>query len=153
MQSESSEQAEGSLRQDPLGEDSRGGQYFYFAQGFEDCRLYRQQLPIKPKTKSHKKVKPALLAEATAAIELGEAGWETVATTLEEIEELSDRFSTSRNRSEKSISSRLASDILPRLRETVAARRRAEERAAAIEAMPRKRSSRIQVSSIPVSSA
>ena len=39
----------------------------------------------------------------------------------------------------------IASDILPQLIESVAARRRAEEKQAAIEAMPKKRSSRLQV--------
>ncbi|KAK9858425.1 hypothetical protein WJX84_005475 [Apatococcus fuscideae] len=142
---ESSEQPEGSLRHTAIGEDSRGGQYFYFSLAFEDCRLYRQQPPIRSKPKSHKKQKPADLAEAATAAELGEADWETAATSVEEIEGVADSFSNSRNRAEKSLSATLVRDILPKLRETVAARRRAEERAAAIEAMPRKRSSRIQV--------
>ena len=39
----------------------------------------------------------------------------------------------------------LSMDILPQLVESAAARRRAEEKQAAIEAMPKKRSSRLQV--------
>ena len=39
-------------------------------------------------------------------------------------------------------------DILPQLVESAAARRRAEEKQAAIEAMPKKRSSRLQVHSV-----
>lgn len=40
--------------------------------------------------------------------------------------------------------------MLPKLVETVAARRRAEERAALLESMPRKRSNRLQVVGVGV---
>ena len=50
-----------------------------------------------------------------------------------------------RNGKDKALHDLIASDILPQLIESAAARRRAEEKQAAIEAMPKKRSSRLQV--------
>ncbi len=46
---------------------------------------------------------------------------------------------------DKALHDLIATDILPQLIESAAARRRAEEKQAAIEAMPKKRSSRLQV--------
>ena len=50
-----------------------------------------------------------------------------------------------RSGKDKSLHDMIAADILPQLIESAAARRRAEEKQAAIEAMPKKRSSRLQV--------
>ena len=51
-----------------------------------------------------------------------------------------------RNAKEKLLHNRLMSDILPQLELTVAARRKAEEKAALRDAIPKKRSTRLQVS-------
>ena len=53
-----------------------------------------------------------------------------------------------RSGKEKLLHDLVSLDILPQLVESAAARRRAEEKQAAIEAMPKKRSSRLQVHSV-----
>lgn len=50
-----------------------------------------------------------------------------------------------RSGKDKALHDLITADILPQLIESAAARRRAEEKQAAIEAMPKKRSSRLQV--------
>ena len=50
-----------------------------------------------------------------------------------------------RSGKDKALHDLIGTDILPQLIESAAARRRAEEKQAAIEAMPKKRSSRLQV--------
>ena len=50
-----------------------------------------------------------------------------------------------RSGKDKALHDLVSEDILPQLVESAAARRRAEEKQAAIEAMPKKRSSRLQV--------
>lgn len=55
------------------------------------------------------------------------------------------RMESSRSKAEKALGAALAADVLPRYVETAAARRRAADRAAALEAAPKKRSSRLQV--------
>jgi hypothetical protein len=52
------------------------------------------------------------------------------------------RLKPSKLRADKELHAQLADHILPRLEETAAARRRAEEKAALWEALPKKRSSR-----------
>ena len=120
------------LRDEPLGEDAKGNLYYFFSTAGEDCWLYRQEPPRK---RQPKKQWPAG----------GDEGrWETVCTTLEELEQLIERLSASRNRDEKRLHDELVEDIQPMLVETAGARRKAEERAAAMEAVPKKRSSRLQ---------
>jgi hypothetical protein len=65
---------------------------------------------------------------------------------LQEITELTERLSGSRNKAERALRDSICDDVLPGLLDSVAARKRASERLAAIEAAPRKRSSRLQVS-------
>jgi hypothetical protein len=120
------------LRHEPIGEDSKGYRYFYFSNNNEDCRLYREEPPRKRPGKKYKD-------------KSDEALWETVCTTMEEMSDFSAKLSASRNKNDKALHDLLTTDILPKLIDTVQARRRAEERAAALEAMPKKRSSRIQV--------
>ncbi|KAK9815143.1 hypothetical protein WJX73_008682 [Symbiochloris irregularis] len=122
----------GSLRHFPVGEDSRGGRYFYFSGNNEDCRLYREEPPRK---KSGKRTDGPH----------EQATWETVCTTLEDIEGLADKFTASKHKAERSLHTVLADGILPRLVETANARKRAQEKAAALEALPKKRSSRLQL--------
>ena len=120
------------LRDEPLGEDARGNLYYFFSTAGEDCWLYRMDPPRK---RQPKKQWPAG----------GDEGrWEPVCTTLEELAQLIERLSASRNRDEKRLHDELVGDIQPMLVETAGARRKAEERAAALEAVPKKRSSRLQ---------
>jgi len=118
------------LRDEPLGQDAQGNLYYFFSTGGEDCWLYRAQPPAQPGAKRR----------AGGA----DARWEAACTTLEELEDLIRRLGASRNRDEKRLADELAEDIQPMLLETAGARRRAEERAAAMEALPKKRSSRLQ---------
>ena len=122
------------LRHLPIGEDARGCRYFFFSDQSEDCRLYREEPPGKRQGKKHKGE---------------EALWETACITLEDLADFSARLGASRNKSDKALHEVLEGDILPQLRDTVQARRKAEERAAALEAMPKKRSSRLQVGGSP----
>lgn len=67
---------------------------------------------------------------------------------LQEITELTERLSGSRNKAERALRDAICDGMLPGLLDSVAARKRASERLAAIEAAPRKRSSRLQVSNV-----
>jgi hypothetical protein len=68
--------------------------------------------------------------------------WHTASTDLEELQELVAKLARSKHGKEKELHKLLAGSILPKLEETANARRRAEEKAALYEAMPKKRSSR-----------
>ncbi|KAL0055404.1 hypothetical protein WJX82_000047 [Trebouxia sp. C0006] len=119
------------LRQEPVGEDTKGNLYYYFSFNNEDCRLYRQEPPFKKSAKRRRSG--------------GEdAQWETVCTTVEEMADFVESLSAARIGKDKALHDLIATDILPQLIESAAARRRAEEKQAAIEAMPKKRSSRLQ---------
>ncbi|KAK9843428.1 hypothetical protein WJX81_001990 [Elliptochloris bilobata] len=120
------------LRDEPLGEDAKGNLYYFFSTAGEDCWLYQMEPPRKRIAKRQR-------------LTSGEALWEPVCTTLEELADFIQRLSTSRNREEKRLHDELVEDIQPMLLETAGARRKAEERAAAMEAVPKKRSSRLQV--------
>mmetsp|Transcript_6943 Transcript_6943/g.12014 ORF Transcript_6943/g.12014 Transcript_6943/m.12014 type:complete len:461 (-) Transcript_6943:372-1754(-) len=116
------------LRQEPLGADGEGRLYFHFASDGEDCRLYRETSAIVsggklPKLKS-------------------DAQWETVCVTLEDVEELIARLRKGK-KADKALGKSLENDVLKPLEETRAARERQLKRALEMEAMPRKRSSRI----------
>lgn len=132
VQVEGPDEPAGAVRHLPIGEDSRGARYFFFSGNNEDCRLYREEPPRKRTGK-----KPDGLDS--------QAGWETVCVTLEDLSEFASSLESSRNRGERSLYSTLANGILPRLVETANARKRAQEKAAALEAVPKKRSSRLQV--------
>ena len=129
---EGSEAAPDSLREEPIGVDIAGNRYFFFsgAEGL-DCRLYMEEPPGRK--------------------QLGKRGrtpgapWKTVCTSLEEMTGFLEKLSTSRHKAEKELHGVVADDILPQLVEATHARRKAEEKAALLEAMPRKRSNRIQV--------
>ena len=122
------------LRHLPIGEDAKGCRYFFFSDQNEDCRLYREEPPGRRQGKKHKGE---------------EALWGTACITLEDLSDFSARLGASRNKSDRALHEVLEADILPQLRDTVQARRKAEERAAALEAMPKKRSSRLQVGTRP----
>ena len=72
--------------------------------------------------------------------------------SVQELQELAKRMESSRNKAEKRLGAALVGGLLPRYLETGGGRRRAAERAAALEAAPKKRSSRLQVR-LPTSSA
>ena len=63
----------------------------------------------------------------------------------QEMEELASRMDTSRSKVEKRLAGVLLQQVLPSARESAAGRRRAAERDMALEAAPKKRSSRLQV--------
>lgn len=65
-------------------------------------------------------------------------------TTLDEVERLVEKLGRSKDCKDKALVEVLTTTVLPKLVETEQARKRAEEKAAKLEAMPRKRSTRIQ---------
>lgn len=201
LQVELAESSVDALRQEPIGEDNKGNLYYYFSFNNEDCRLYRQEPPLKKSAKRRRS-------------STDDAQWETICTTVEEMADFVESLNASRYADElwqaynhtgagtqllyttanpvmmhpcnlhalrhtqclaqqtvqqlfsllpnahckpsnmqiacrsgkdKALHDLIASDILPQLIESAAARRRAEEKQAAIEAMPKKRSSRLQV--------
>lgn len=80
------EQTDGSvdaLRQEPIGEDSKGNLYYYFSFNNEDCRLYRQE--------------PATRKAAKRRRSNGEdTDWETVCTSVEEMADFVESLSVAR---------------------------------------------------------
>lgn len=71
------------LRQEPVGEDTKGNLYYYFSFNNEDCRLYRQEPPFKKSAKRRRSG--------------GEdAQWETVCTTVEEMADFVESLSAAR---------------------------------------------------------
>ncbi|GIL54370.1 hypothetical protein Vafri_9931 [Volvox africanus] len=122
----------GPLRQRPIGEDSRGRRYYFFSgTGFEDAFLFRETPP-----------RATGKGGRDASAEADAAEWCTECTTLEEVQELSHRMGTSRNRNERALHAALE-EILPKLTASMEARRKAEERAVLYESMPKKRSDRL----------
>ena len=68
------------LRTEPIGEDAKGCLYYFFSSsGWEDCRLYRTEPPAGKK--AAKKEGPR---------------WQTVCTTLEELQAFAEQLSSSR---------------------------------------------------------
>jgi len=51
MQVELADSSVDGLRQEPVGEDTKGNLYYYFSFNNEDCRLYRQEPPFKKSAK------------------------------------------------------------------------------------------------------
>ena len=68
------------LRQEPIGEDSKGKLYYYFSFNNEDCRLYRQE-PLDRKSAKRRRSNEE------------ENDWETVCTSVEEMAEFVDSLS------------------------------------------------------------
>lgn len=68
------------LRTEPIGEDAKGCLYYFFSSsGWEDCRLYRMDPPAGKK--AAKKEGPR---------------WQTVCTTVEEMQAFAEQLSSSR---------------------------------------------------------
>lgn len=132
LQVENPEYTSDALRHYPIGEDAKGSRFYYFSTNNEDCRLYREEPPKKGwKGKDN---------DPDA-----ESVWQTQTTTLEELQDFADKLAVSRNIREKMLHEVLQMQILPKLIETANARKRAEEKAAMLATMPKKRSSRLQV--------
>jgi hypothetical protein len=115
------------LRHEPIGLDAKGHRYFFLSDDNEDTRLYREWQPGKKQR------------EEDVAL------WQTVAISLEELSDFAARLGASRNRNDKALHDLLTTELLPRLIDSVPARRKVTERWEALEAMPKKRSSRLQV--------
>ncbi len=79
---------------------------------------------------------------ADAEGDIEQTRWHTACSSLEELQALVAKLAGSKHSKEKELHKLLAGSILPKLEETANARRRAEEKAALYEAMPKKRSSR-----------
>ena len=126
-QAEDPEQGPDFLRHFPIGVDAVGARYFFFSQANEDCRLYREAPPKQSQEDSDA------------------ADFETVCTDLDQLMEFTDKLAESGHEGEQELHGMLQSVVLPALQDTVAARRRAEERLKNIENMRHKRSSRLQV--------
>lgn len=130
------------LRHYPIGEDSQGNTYYYFAIGGEDCRLYqlepayyRRPKPRKLRSKVRKggkklKAKQQEEEEDSEAelLEVEEPRWTTTCSTLEEMQEWAEKLGKSRNPADKSLHQLVADEILPKLVETANARKRALEK-------------------------
>lgn len=126
------------LRRRPIGVDYKGSRYFFFSSEYEDCRLYREDPPKQVVMRKGKKVYVDMEEGE------GETTWHTQATTLEELQRFAASFKGSKHRGEKLLSDKLFRDIIPGLIETELTRRKAEEKQAYLESLPKKRSSRIQ---------
>ena len=116
------------LRHEPIGLDAKGHRYFFLADDNEDTRLYREWQPGRKQKEDGE-----------------DALWQTVAIGLEELSDFAARLGASRNKNDKALHDLLTTELLPRLIDSVPARRKASERWQALEAMPKKRSSRLQV--------
>ncbi|CAD7703921.1 unnamed protein product, partial [Ostreobium quekettii] len=121
------------LRASPIGCDARGNRYYLFATRYEDCRVYKEE--ILRKSKARKKGGP---------VEAPDPQWRTVCSTIDQLEAFVDKFHTSRNANERALYAVLNDEVLPEMLRSEKARRRAEERAAQLEAAPLKRSTRIK---------
>eukprot|EP00854_Cymbomonas_tetramitiformis_P015319 gene15319-18124_t len=117
------------LREEPIGEDSSGALYYHLASNGEDCRIYRQMLPQLTGGKA-----PKLKTPET---------WETICTTMDELRDWIFQLKKLKPKVEKELYKTLSKEILPKLEESAAAREKQERKARELEAMPRKRSSRI----------
>jgi hypothetical protein len=83
LQVEMADSSVDGLRQEPVGEDTKGNLYYYFSFNNEDCRLYRQEPPFKKSVKRRRSG--------------GEdAQWETVCTTVEEMADFIESLSAAR---------------------------------------------------------
>ena len=72
-----------------------------------------------------------------------DAEWHTECTTLEELEAFAEYYKASPDEGEQAMYAKLTEVVVPKLRETAAARKRAADRQRAYEAAPKKRSGRI----------
>ena len=92
------EQGDGSvdaLRQEPVGEDSRGNLYYFFSFNNEDCRLYKQEPPARKSAKRRRSGSD-------------DAQWETVCTSVEEMASFVDVLSAARYFALKTVKHSLA---------------------------------------------
>ena len=118
------------LKLAPFGTDAYGNAFYYLSYSGEDCRLYREVPPERPY--SNRNWRPHQDAE-----------WHTECTTLEELEAFAEYYKASPDEGEQAMYAKLNEVVVPKLRETAAARKRAADRQRAYEAAPKKRSGRI----------
>mmetsp|Transcript_20062 Transcript_20062/g.38197 ORF Transcript_20062/g.38197 Transcript_20062/m.38197 type:complete len:608 (-) Transcript_20062:1565-3388(-) len=119
------------LRAEPVGWDSLGRGLYHFSQEAEDAYLFRDT-PAPPL-----KGKKARESEGVAG------SWETVCTTPEELLAFGKALKKSKHRDDKAIGKYVVEDIAPMIEANASKRAREEKKQRELDAMPRKRSSRI----------
>ncbi|XRB02806.1 DDT domain-containing protein [Pycnococcus provasolii] len=147
------------LRMSHVGTDALGHRYYFFAYNGEDCYLYKEAPP------STATIKPSGLGSAADPVAESEVlpdvpgmkdggpKWCVAAVTLDEIRALIDRFakqsrgasSSSGSAAERKLGNALCEDVMPLLVESAPMRDRARKKWREMEAMPRKKSSRVQI--------
>ncbi|KAK1373308.1 DDT domain-containing protein [Heracleum sosnowskyi] len=95
-----------SFRKERIGGDSRGIFYWYEDDSVIGQRLYREIRKIEVKKGKGKSVQPI----PSSCYE-----WETVATNLDEFQEVSEKLLASKNRTEASVGKKLYNDMLPEI--------------------------------------
>ncbi|KAL1818336.1 hypothetical protein ACET3Z_013205 [Daucus carota] len=94
------------FRKERIGGDSRGIFYWYEDDSVIGQRLYREVRKIEVKRGKGKSVQPI----SSSCYE-----WETVATNLDEFQEVSEKLLASKNRTEASVGKKLYNDMLPEI--------------------------------------
>lgn len=94
------------FRKERIGGDSRGIFYWYEDDSVIGQRLYREIRKIEVKKGKGKTVQPI----SSSCYE-----WETVATNLDEFQEVSEKLLASKNRTEASVGKKLYNDMLPEI--------------------------------------
>ncbi|KAL8118263.1 DDT domain-containing protein DDR4-like [Apium graveolens] len=94
------------FRKERIGGDSRGISYWYEDDPVIGQRLYREIREIEVKKGKGKSVEP---------ISSSCYQWETVATSLDEFQDVSEKLLASKNRTECSVGKKLCNDMLPEI--------------------------------------
>ncbi|XP_042470020.1 DDT domain-containing protein DDR4-like isoform X4 [Zingiber officinale] len=94
------------FRKERIGGDSHGISYWYEDDPIVGHRLYREIRRVETKNTR---------AKGSSSISLVSLQWETVATNLDEFQEVSDKLFSSKNRTEVSLGKKLKIDSLPEI--------------------------------------
>ncbi|XP_074557713.1 DDT domain-containing protein DDR4-like isoform X2 [Curcuma longa] len=94
------------FRKERIGGDSHGISYWYEDDPIVGHRLYREIRRVETKNTR---------AKGSSTIPLVSLQWETVATNLDEFQEVSDKLFSSKNRTEVSLGKKLKIDSLPEI--------------------------------------
>ncbi|XP_058073836.1 DDT domain-containing protein DDR4 isoform X2 [Magnolia sinica] len=94
------------FRKERIGGDSHGTSYWYEDDPIIGHRLYREIRKVEVKK---------MKAKGIPSIPIVSCQWETVATNLDEFQEVSEKLLSSKNRTEAALGKRLKFDILPEI--------------------------------------
>ncbi|GFZ07766.1 DDT domain superfamily [Actinidia rufa] len=94
------------FRKERIGGDSYGISYWYEDDSIIGHRLYREIRKVEAKKVKGKNVQP---------IPSSSYQWETVATNLDEFQDVSEKLFSSKNRTEASLGKKLRNDMLPEI--------------------------------------